>query len=217
VIPPVAVDGPCLSIRKFVAAHLSLRDIAGDETASMLERAVREGRNMVVSGATGTGKTTLLNALCRSIDEHERVVTIEDTAELQVDHGHLVRMECRIPNVEGAGEVTMQQLVRNALRMRPDRIIVGEVRGPEALDMLQAMNTGHRGCLSTCHANSAFDAISRLETMVLTGNVELPLEAITRQIFAAVDIVVHLERVGGGIRRISEIVELGSDGIEVVR
>ena len=211
VVPPLAVDGPCLTIRRFSARAVPLEGFAPPGVVALLVWAVRARLGIVVSGGTGAGKTTLLNALAAHIPEGERVVTVEDTAELRLP-GHVVRLEARPANADGVGEVSMRALVRNALRMRPDRIVVGEVRGPEALDMLQAMNTGHEGSLSTCHANSPDDALRRLETMVLMGGVALPLAAIRSQIESALDLVVQVGRQPGGRRSVvavSEVVEQG--------
>ena len=208
VVPPLAVDGPCLTIRRFGARRLTLSEVCPPGVAELLAWAVRSRANMLVSGGTGAGKTTLLNALGAEIPAGERVVTIEDAAELRLPGEHVVRLEARPPNAEGVGEVPLRQLVRNALRMRPDRIVVGEVRGPEALDMLQAMNTGHEGSLSTCHANSPADALRRLETMVLTGSVALPLAAVREQIHAAVDLVVQVARTADGWRGVVEVAEV---------
>ncbi len=194
VLPPVSVDGPCLSIRRFGAAVLPLEAFCPSPVAELLHRAVRARCNIVVSGGTGSGKTTLLNALAGHIPAGERLVTIEDAAELRLGRAHVVRLEARPANAEGVGAVAIRDLVRAALRMRPDRIVVGEARGPEALDMLQAMNTGHEGSLSTCHANSPVDALRRLETMVLTAAVDLPSPVVREQLAAAVDLVVQLER-----------------------
>ena len=197
IIPPLAVDGPALTIRKFAADPFQVDDLIGfgtltPELAELLDAVVRAGLNMLVSGGTGTGKTTLLNVLSSFIPDRERIVTIEDAVELQLHQRHVVRLESRPPNIEGRGEVTVRDLVRNSLRMRPDRIIVGEVRGAEALDMLQAMNTGHDGSISTIHCNSPRDALSRLETMVLMTGLDLPSRAIREQIASAIDLVVHL-------------------------
>ncbi len=215
VVPPLAVDGPCLTVRRFGTRAVPLADFAGPEVAALLSRAVADRRNLVVSGGTGAGKTTLLNALAACIPAAERVITVEDAAELNLPRDHVVRLESRPANAEGAGEVRIRDLVRNALRMRPDRIIVGEVRGPEALDMLQAMNTGHEGSLSTCHANSPDDALRRLETMVLMGEVQLPLAAVRSQLEAALDLVVQVARFPEGRRRIvavAEVVQGASEG-----
>ena len=208
VVPPLAIDGPYLTVRRFGARAVPLSSFCPPAVASLLEWAVRSRMNVVVSGATGAGKTTLLNALAAHIGDGERVVTIEDAAELQLPGSHVVRLEARPANAEGAGEVTIRDLVRNALRMRPDRIVVGEVRGAEALDMLQAMNTGHEGSLSTCHANSPADALRRIETMVLMGEVALPLGAVRDQLGAAVDFVVQVARGAEGRRGIVEVAEV---------
>ncbi|MBW3627639.1 MAG: CpaF family protein, partial [Actinobacteria bacterium] len=208
VVPPLSVDGPCLTIRRFGTRRLLLDQFCPPGVAELLGWAVRSRANVVVSGGTGAGKTTLLNALGAEIPSGERVITVEDAAELRLPGDHVVRLEARPANAEGVGEVSLRQLVRNALRMRPDRIIVGEVRGPEALDMLQAMNTGHEGSLSTCHANSAADALRRLETMVLTGSVALPLAAVRDQLHAAVDLVVQVARRADGGRRVVEVAEV---------
>ncbi len=208
VVPPLAVDGPCLTIRRFGARRLSLSEFCPPGVAELLAWAVRARANVLVSGGTGAGKTTLLNALGAEIPAGERIVTVEDAAELRLPGEHVVRLEARPANAEGVGEVPLRQLVRNALRMRPDRIIVGEVRGPEALDMLQAMNTGHEGSLSTCHANSPADALRRLETMVLTGTVALPLAAVREQVHAAVDLIVQVARTADGRRGVVEVAEV---------
>lgn len=208
VVPPLAVDGPCLTIRRFGVRRIPLAEFCHPEVEELLTWAVRTRRNIIVSGGTGAGKTTLLNALAASIAEGERVITVEDTAELALPGAHVVRLEARPANAEGAGEVIVRDLVRNALRMRPDRIVVGEVRGPEALDMLQAMNTGHEGSLSTCHANGPADALRRVETMVLTGAVALPLAAVREQITSAIDLVVQVARQGDGSRAVVEVAEV---------
>jgi pilus assembly protein CpaF len=213
VVPPLAVDGPCLTVRRFGARAVPLTAFAPAAVVALLAWAVAARLNVLVSGGTGAGKTTLLNALAGCIPEGERVVTVEDAAELRLPGDHVVRLEARPANAEGAGEVRIRELVRNALRMRPDRIVVGEVRGPEALDMLQAMNTGHEGSLSTCHANSPDDALRRLETMVLMGDVGLPLAAVRTQVEAALDLVVQVARRPDGSRRVvavAEVVEHGS-------
>jgi pilus assembly protein CpaF len=213
VIPPLAVDGPALSIRRFGAARPGAQELVerGSLSAAqceLLERAVADRRSILVSGGTGAGKTTLLNALSGFIDSAERIVTIEDAAELRLQQRHVVRLESRPANVEGKGEVTVRDLLRNALRMRPDRIVIGEVRGPEALDLLTALNTGHEGALSTLHANSAADALSRLETLALMAGVGLPHGAIAEQVQRGVDLVVHVERRPDGARRVGEIAEV---------
>jgi pilus assembly protein CpaF len=212
VVPPLALDGPYLTIRRFGARTVRLDDVAPPGVAALLAWAVRARANVVVSGGTGAGKTTLLNALAGQIPAGERVVTIEDAAELRLPIEHVVRLEARPANAEGAGEVRVRDLVRNALRMRPDRIVVGEVRGAEALDMLQAANTGHEGSLTTLHANGPADALRRLETMVLGGASGLPLAAVREQVAAAVDLVVQVARTSGGRRAVvsvDEVVPLG--------
>jgi pilus assembly protein CpaF len=218
VIPPLAVDGPSLTIRKFGRDPLTVHQLVelGSVTPAGVEFLARcvQGRcNVLISGGTGTGKTTLLNVLSSFIPDGERIVTIEDAVELQLRQRHVVRLESRPSNVEGKGEVTIRELVRNALRMRPDRIIVGEVRSGEALDMLQAMNTGHEGSISTLHANSPRDALARLETMVLMGGIDLPVRAIREQVASALDLVVQIARFRDGSRRITEITEVaGMEG-----
>jgi pilus assembly protein CpaF len=213
IIPPLAVDGPILSIRKFGSKPLMAEDLLRNKalTEPMLEilkGAVQARLNIIVSGGTGAGKTTLLNVLSGFIDERERIITIEDSAELQVKHAHVVRLECRPPNVEGKGAVKQRELVINALRMRPDRIVLGEVRGEECLDMLQAMNTGHDGSLTTIHANTPRDAIARMETMAMMGSVSLPEKAIRAQIASAVHLIVQIARMSDGSRRVTHITEL---------
>ncbi len=218
IIPPLAVDGPILSIRRFGSTPLIAEDLLRNRalTPQMLETlkgAVRARMNIVVSGGTGAGKTTLLNVLSSFISERERIVTIEDSAELQLKQDHVVRLECRPPNVEGRGAVKQRELVINALRMRPDRIVLGEVRGEEALDMLQAMNTGHDGSLTTIHANNPREAISRIETMAMMGNIALPEKAIRQQIAAAVHLIVQISRMSDGTRRITHVSEItGTSG-----
>jgi pilus assembly protein CpaF len=213
VLPPLAIDGPCMTIRKFSRDKLRPADLltigsATDEMLRFLEAAVRSRLSILVSGGTSSGKTTLLNILSSFIPTGERIVTVEDSAELQLRQSHVIRLESRPPNVEGKGAIEIRDLVRNALRMRPDRIIVGECRGGEALDMLQAMNTGHEGSMSTVHANTPYDAISRLETMVLMAGTDLPTRAIQKQIASAVDVVVQTQRVRGGRRKIVSIAEV---------
>ena len=213
VLPPLAIDGPCLTIRKFSRDKLRPEDLltigsASPEMIEFLNAAVRSRLSILVSGGTSSGKTTLLNILSGFVPSDERIVTVEDSAELQLRQEHVIRLESRPPNVEGKGAVEIRDLVRNALRMRPDRIIVGECRGGEALDMLQAMNTGHEGSMSTVHANSPYDAFGRLETMVLMGGSELPSRAVQKQIASAIDIVVQAERVRGGARKIVSIAEV---------
>jgi pilus assembly protein CpaF len=216
VVAPLAVDGPCLTIRRFGARALPLDAFCPPPVASLLADAVRARMNVLVSGGTGAGKTTLLNALGSVVPVHERVITIEDAAELRLPGDHVVRLEARPANAEGAGEVRIRELVRNALRMRPDRIVVGECRGAEALDMLQAMNTGHEGSLSTCHANSPDDAVRRIETMVLMAEVALPLAAVREQLASSLDLVVQIARRPGGQRRVVAVAEVsptpGGDG-----
>ena len=207
VVHPLAVDGPCLTIRRFGSKALSLDAFADSDVAALLRAAVAERRNVVVSGGTGSGKTTLLNALAGQIPDQERVLTIEDAAELRLPGRHVVRLEARPANADGLGAVSVRDLVRNALRMRPDRIVVGEVRGAEALDMLQAMNTGHDGSLSTCHANGPDDALRRLETLCLLAGLELPLAAVRDQLLGAVDLVVQVARRPDGGRRIVAVGE----------
>jgi len=213
IIPPLSVKGPALTIRKFKEDMLNIDDLLRTGTltpymARFLEAAVRAKLNIIISGGSGTGKTTLLNVLSSFIDDGERIITIEDAAELKLGQPHVVSLETRNNNIEGEGEVTVRDLLRNALRMRPDRIIVGEVRGKEALDMLQAMNTGHEGSLTTLHANSAYDSLSRLETMLLLSSNNLPLNAIRQYIADAIDIIVHLDRLSDGKRRITNISEV---------
>lgn len=214
VIPPLAVDGPAVSIRRFARERFGPEDLVGNgtmtgEEAQLLGRAVREGDCILVSGGTGSGKTTLLNALASFIAPDERIVTIEDAAELDLGQKHVVRLEARPENVEGRGEVTIRELLRNALRMRPDRIVIGEVRGPEALDLLTALNTGHDGVLSTVHANSAPEALDRLELLALMAGVGLPREAIAGQFRRGIDLIVQIARFGDGSRRITAISGVG--------
>jgi pilus assembly protein CpaF len=213
IIHPLTLDGPVLSIRRFAADPYRMPDLVemGALTPTLAElvgAAVRARLNILISGGTGAGKTTLLNVLSNAIPSTERIVTIEDSAELQLQQDHVVRLETRPPNMEGAGAVTQRDLVRNALRMRPDRIVVGEVRGPEVLDMLQAMNTGHDGSLSTVHANSTRDALSRLETMVLLSGIAPPVRAIREYISAALDMIVHLARLSDGTRKVVRVTEI---------
>ena len=218
IVHPLALNGPMLTIRKFAAEPFNIDDLVEMGTctrnvAIFLEACVRGRLNMISSGGTGTGKTTTLNVLSSFVPDDERIVTIEDAAELQLNQKHVLRLEARPPNIEGKGEVTIRDLVRNSLRMRPDRIIVGEVRGGEALDMLQAMNTGHDGSISTVHANSTRDVLSRLETMVLMAGLELPVRAIREQISSAINLIVHLNRLKDGTRRFIKITEVqGMEG-----
>jgi pilus assembly protein CpaF len=222
VLPPLALDGPCLSIRKFGKKSIDFARLIGygalsEPVAQVLQIAARSRLNIVISGGTGSGKTTLMNAMSRLIDHGERIVTVEDAAELQLQQPHVVRLETRPPSLEGKGEVTQRDLVRNALRMRPDRIIIGEVRGAEAFDMLQAMNTGHDGSMSTIHANTARDALTRIENMVQMGNMGLPAAAIRTQIVGAVDLIVQVERQRDGGRRIIQVTEIcGMEGDVVI-
>jgi pilus assembly protein CpaF len=213
VIPPLSLDGPLLTIRRFRRAGFSLDDLVQNGTlsgdvAGFLERCVRARANLVVSGGTGSGKTTLLNVLSSLVDPEERVVTIEDAAELRLRQDHVLRLESRPASLEGEGEITIRMLVRNALRMRPDRIIVGEVRGAEALDMLQALNSGHDGSMTTVHSNSAADALRRVETLALMADVGLPHAAVRQQLASALDLVVHLERGRDGPRRVVDVAEV---------
>ncbi len=215
VIPPLAIDGPALSIRRFGASRPGPRELVelGTLTGAqveLLERAVGERRSILVSGGTGSGKTTLLNALSGFVAPDDRLVTIEDAAELRLQRRHVVRLESRPAGVEGRGEVTIRDLLRNALRMRPDRIVIGEVRGAEALDLLTALNTGHRGALSTVHANSPDDALARLETLALMAGLGLPHEAIAAQVRRGIDLVVQLERLSDGSRRVTEIADVAT-------
>jgi pilus assembly protein CpaF len=221
IIPPLALKGPCITIRKFKRELLTGEHLIGFGTltprmARFLETCVKMRRNLVISGGTGSGKTTLLNVLSGSIPEDERIVTIEDAAELQLPQDHWVQLEARPSNIEGKGQITIRDLVRNALRMRPDRIVVGECRGGEALDMLQAMNTGHDGSLTTLHANSARDALARLETMVLMSGMELPVRAIREQIASAVHLVIQQTRFADGTRKVTAISEISGMEMDVI-
>ncbi|HSM00957.1 MAG TPA: CpaF family protein [Acidimicrobiia bacterium] len=218
IVPPLAVDGPALTIRKFAADPYRIEDLVEFGTltvamATLLKACVQGKLNLLITGGTGTGKTTLLNVLSSFVPGDERIVTIEDAVELQLLQEHVVRLEARPPNVEGRGSVTIRDLVRNALRMRPDRIIVGEVRGPEALDMMQAMNTGHEGSMSTVHSNTPRDALSRLETMILMSGLEIPVSAIREYIASALSVIVHLGRLSDGSRRVTRVAEVvGMEG-----
>ncbi len=218
IIPPLAIDGPVLSIRRFGAEPLRMNALIENKAltkdiAEMLEMCVNARLNVLISGGTGAGKTTLLNALSAYIPENERIVTIEDSAELQLQQPHVVRLETRPPNIEGRGEVTQRDLVRNALRMRPDRIVIGEVRGGEAIDMLQAMNTGHDGSLTTIHANTPRDALARLETMIQMTGMRLSDRAMRQQVAAAINLVVQVARLSDGTRRVTAISEItGMEG-----
>ena len=221
IIPPLSLKGPCISIRKFSQVRMTLAKFAETGTISVelghaLEIAARGRLNIIISGGTGSGKTTLLNALSSMIDKGERIITIEDAAELQLQQDHVIQLETRPPNIEDRGQITQRDLVRNALRMRPDRIIIGEVRGEEAFDMMQAMNTGHNGSMSTIHANSARDALARMENMLLMAAVNLPMRAIRGQIASAIDMVIHTERMRDGVRRVTEVVEVVGMEEEVI-
>ena len=212
VLPPLVLNGGTISIRKFPRHSLTLDAMVrqrnlSPEIAVVLQIAARSRLNILISGGTGSGKTTLLNAVSRYIESTERIITVEDAVELQLQQPHVVQMETRPPNIEGAGHVLQRDLVRNALRMRPDRIIVGEVRGPEAFDMLQAMNTGHDGSMTTVHANSPRDALYRVENMVMMANLSVPLKAIRMQLASAVNLIVHIERMRDGVRRVQNIAE----------
>ena len=217
-LPPVTIDGPTLSVRRFGRRRLRRDDLAelgmfSSQMRELMEWVVRGRKNLLISGGTGSGKSTFLGAIAEAIPNQERIVTIEDAAELILDQEHVVRMETRPPNVEGLGRIAARDLVTNALRMRPDRIIVGEVRGGEALDMLQAMNTGHDGSLTTIHANSPRDALARLETMVLMAGLDLPSRAIREQIVSAIQLVVHIRRCEDGVRRVQSVAEItGMEG-----
>jgi pilus assembly protein CpaF len=213
IIPPLSLSGPLLTIRKFSKKRLDMGDLVrlgtlSTETVEFLQRCVLAELNVLISGGTGSGKTTLLNALSTAIPDADRIVTIEDAAELRLNQRHVLRLESRPKDLAGDNEVPIRALVRNSLRMRPDRIIVGEVRGPEALDMLQAMNTGHDGSLSTVHANSARDALARVETMVLMAGYDLPVRAIRQQVSSALDAIIHLERLEDGSRRVTSVTEV---------
>lgn len=217
IIPPVCLTGPCLTIRKFRKTPFALEELVGmgslsPEAGTYLRQAVRERRNILISGGTGSGKTTLLNALSQFIPDGERIITIEDAAELRLGKPHVIQMEARPPNVEGGGTITIRDLVRNSLRMRPDRIVVGECRGGEALDMLQAMNTGHDGSITTGHANSPRDMLRRLETMVLLAGFDIPVRAIREQIASAIEVVVHVARLSTGRRAVTTITEVAGMG-----
>jgi pilus assembly protein CpaF len=221
VIPPLAIDGPIMSIRRFGRTPVGIEQLLSSRALTppmldLLKASVRARLNIVISGGTGAGKTTLLNALSSFIPERERIVSIEDSAELQLQQPHVVRMECRPPNVEGKGAIRQRELVINALRMRPDRIVIGEVRGGEALDMLQAMNTGHDGSLTTIHANNPRDAIARLETMSLMSELNLPDRAIRQQVASAVSLIVQVARLSDGTRRVTQVSEVTGIGDEMV-
>jgi len=213
IIPPLSLRGPCISIRKFSKTMMDLTKFVqigtlSPDLAHALEIAARCRLNILISGGTGSGKTSLMNALSRMIDAGERIITIEDAAELQLQQPHVIQLETRPANIEGRGQVAQRDLVRNALRMRPDRIIVGEVRGSEAFDMMQAMNTGHNGSMSTIHANSARDALARVESMIMMANVNIPTRAMRAQIASAIDLVIQTERMRDGVRRVTEVVQI---------
>jgi pilus assembly protein CpaF len=220
-IPPLSLTGPLLTIRKFAKHRMDMKKLIefgalNDEAAAFLDGCVRARLNILIAGGTGTGKTTLLNALSASIPDKERIITIEDAAELQLIQRHVLRLEARPPNIEGEGAISIRDLVRNSLRMRPDRLVIGECRGAEALDMLQAMNTGHDGSLSTLHANSPRDALARLETMVLMTGYDLPLRAIREQVASAVDLMIQIERMQDGTRKVVAITEVQRMESEVI-
>jgi pilus assembly protein CpaF len=221
VLPPLVLNGGTISIRKFPRQGLTLDAMVQHENLSsqmarVVQIAARSRLNILISGGTGSGKTTLLNAISQHIDAHERIITIEDAVELRLQQPHVVQMETRAANIEGVGQIPQRELVRNALRMRPDRIIIGEVRGPEAFDMLQAMNTGHDGSMSTVHANSPRDALYRLENMVMMANFNLPLAAVRMHVASAVNLIVHIERMRDGIRRVQNIVEIAGIGGDII-
>jgi pilus assembly protein CpaF len=221
IIPPLSLDGPCISIRKFPATAYTAQDFVqmgsvSQDMMDFLQACVLARLNIIISGGTSTGKTTLLNILSGFLPNRERIITIEDAAELRLQQRHVIRLEARPPNVEGRGQISIRQLVINALRMRPDRIVVGEVRGGEALDMLQAMNTGHDGSLTTAHSNSPRDTLRRIETMTLMAGMDLPLRAIREQIASAFDLIVHLERLADGSRKVTRISEVQDMEGEVI-
>lgn len=208
VIPPIAVDGPCVTIRRFVGAPRSLDEFASPDVVALLRELVTSRANVLVTGAAGAGKTTLLGALGHAIPAHERVITIEDAAELALRTDHVVRLEARPPNSEGVGGVTVRDLLRNALRMRPDRLVIGEVRGAEAVELLQAITTGHDGSLATCHANGPLDALRRVEVMVLLADAALDAQAVREQLVSALDAIVHVARRADGSRVITTVAEV---------
>ena len=221
IIPPLSLSGPLVTIRKFSKQRLDPTDLVrigtlSTETVEFIQRCILAELNILISGGTGSGKTTLLNALSSAIPQNERIVTIEDAAELRLNQRHVLRLEARPVNLEGQGEVSIRELVRNSLRMRPDRIIIGEVRGAETLDMLQAMNTGHDGSLSTIHANTPRDALARVETMVLMAGYDLPVKAIRQQVASALDLIIHIERMQDGARRVTAITEVGRMESDVI-
>jgi pilus assembly protein CpaF len=218
IIPPLSLEGPILTIRKFAIIPFTAQDLVNNATITQqlvpfIKGCVEAKINIVISGGTGTGKTTLLNVISTYIPSNERIITIEDTAELKLNQKHVVRLEKRPPNIEGKGEITIRQLVINALRMRPDRMIVGEARGGEALDMLQAMNTGHEGSMTTIHANNPRDALRRVETMVLMAGMDLPFRAIREQVASSINLLIHLDRMRDGTRRVVQVTEVqGMEG-----
>jgi pilus assembly protein CpaF len=218
ILPPLVLNGGTISIRKFPKQAMTLDIMVrqgnlSPDLAHLLQIAAHSRLNILIAGGTGSGKTTLLNAVSQHIERDERIITVEDAVELRLQQPHIVQMETRPPNIEGVGHIPQRELVRNALRMRPDRIIVGEVRGPEAFDMLQAMNTGHDGSMSTVHANSPRDALYRIENMVMMANLSLPLKAIRMQVASALNLVVHIERMRDGVRRVQNVVEIaGMEG-----
>jgi pilus assembly protein CpaF len=218
IIPPLSLKGSILTIRKFPTKTWELKALLKQKTlskkmAEFLSNAVQQQKNILISGGTGSGKTSTLNALANLIPKSERIITIEDSAEMKIEHPHLVSLESRNANIEGAGEITIRALLRNALRMRPDRIVVGEIRGDESIDMLQAMNTGHQGSLTTIHANAPLESLYRLETMVLMGDLDLPITAIRPQIIQAIDIIVQQERLASGQRKIVSIAEISKKSL----
>lgn len=210
-VPPMALDGPYVTLRRFPADPIPLTAFGSPDVVALLREVAQRRINVLVSGGTGAGKTSLLNAIGSEIADRDRIVTLEDTAELRFPGAHIVRLEARPANAEGLGEITVRTLVRNALRMRPDRLVVGEVRGAEAFDMVQAMNTGHDGCLTTCHANTPHDALRRLTSMVLMGNVALPADMVLAQICSALDVIVQVERCENGSRRVTQVVSVSED------
>lgn len=217
VVPPIAIDGPYVTVRRFVLTEVTLESFADAATAELVRKLVDDRANIVVSGSTGAGKTTLLNTIAGLVGPANRIITVEDAAELRLDHPHVVRLETRPESAEGAGRLTVRDLVRNALRMRPDRLVVGEVRGDEALDLVTALNTGHRGCLATVHANGPRDALRRLETLAVLAGGGLDPAAVREQITAAVDAVVHVERSVDGLRRIASVAAVSpASGIEIL-
>jgi pilus assembly protein CpaF len=220
-VPPLAIDGPALTIRKFSADPYRAENLVefgtmSSATAKFLEACVRGRVNILVSGGTGAGKTTTLNVLSSFIPDDERIITIEDAAELKLQQPHVVRLEARPPNIEGKGAISIRDLVRNSLRMRPDRIVVGEVRGPEALDMLQAMNTGHDGSISTIHSNSPRDSLSRLETITMMAGMELSSRSVREQVASAIQLIVHQQRLKDGSRRITHVTEIAGMESDVI-